>query len=329
MTLLKVQIKAKSRLHLSLLSMHDSGTRINGGLGFSIADPFVVVTAVASEHLSAHDSRSHPMSNGAIERLISTLRQAINAHNLKLNVSFIIEGGAVANSGFGSGTAIRLACLEAMYLINGIEMSDDELVALSNRGGTSGIGINTYFHGGFCVDLGRKNRVKHEPSFQAESTVISKPMLLKSIKIPSWDIGILLPSDLAPITEKQEKLFFKNTCPIEPEESYKAFYFAIADGLASIQDEDKISFEQSIRDLQNCEWKKSEKLLYGNSLLHKEQELYELGASAVGMSSLGPCLFFLAKDIDDVVQKFKERYPADNIYKTKPDNTGREILCLS
>lgn len=193
--------------------MHDSGFRINGGIGFSISEPSIIVIAEASQQLSIFDKRTISMSSDASERLIDTLRHAAKIGELEKAVSFTITGEVSPNSGFGSGTSIRLACLEALYLVNGIKISDDKLVAISRRGGTSGIGINTYFQGGFVADLGRKNIKKHEPSFQVESNATSTPMLLKLIKTPAWDIGIFFPSDIPSISEEEEKQFFKDIYP--------------------------------------------------------------------------------------------------------------------
>jgi beta-ribofuranosylaminobenzene 5'-phosphate synthase len=225
--------------------------------------------------------------------------------------------------GFGSGTAIRLAAIEGLYLLNGYVYTSDGLIAASGRGGTSGVGVHTYFQGGYSFDVGRKSGVL-APSCSVESKY-TKPLHIVGGEMPDWKIGICIPNSICPKSEAEEKEFFASTCPIEPHESYEATYHAVFGLLAGAKDGCLDSFCEAVRNIQQCKWKSAERSLYGDGLFEIEKALYDCGASAVGMSSLGPSLFFVGADIDTVCEKAKKLLDC-NIFVTTPRNNGREIV---
>lgn len=306
--------------------MHDTGIRINGGIGFAIESPSINTTANLADQCTINDNRKFGLSTEAKERLIQSLEKARNDYSLSNNISIDINGDALANHGFGSGTAIRLSCLESLMILNGINITDTDLIRLSGRGGTSGIGVNTYFSGGLVLDLGvKKSKDIHKPSSSSMNDI--PPLVMQQIEMPDWDVGICIPEKIKPITHEQEVEFFKNACPINESEAHKALYHSVIGIYSSIREADKEGFEYSIRELQKCEWKKAERKLHGIELLSMEKTLYESGANTVGMSSLGPSLFFLAKDIDLVIDVASEKLRGCTLLKSKPTNYGRNIQC--
>jgi beta-ribofuranosylaminobenzene 5'-phosphate synthase len=308
--------------------MHDTGLRINGGVGFAIESPSLTLNARPSYSFIVNDNRKSGLSNEAKNRLLNSLETALNHYSLRQAVMIDISGEAIANHGFGSGTAIRLASLEALMCINDHELSNNELIDLSGRGGTSGIGINTYFSGGAVIDLGiRNSNSKHRPSSALLN--ITPPLVFQRCDMPEWNIGICIPSNIKPLTRVEEEEFFNKICPIKESEAYKSLYHSVMGVMASIYENDKEAFDFSIRELQKCEWKKEERKVHGDTLLEVENILYDIGASAVGMSSLGPSLYFSANDIDKVITQAKRDLPNCVFFKTLPCNYGRKIQCLS
>lgn len=321
----RIIIEPAVRLHLNLVSMQEGGSRINGGIGFAVKAPSLKIIADKADSMSVHDEREQGLSNESEKRLLSILEAAMKRYEITGRASISIIGNATAHHGFGTGTAIRMACLEALLNLNNTEISPDELVALSGRGGTSGIGVYSYFDGGLVVDLGRKNNgTPHVPSSQADGD-IAKPLLLQQCTMPEWDVGICIPAHIKALSEEKEKTFFKKTCPISEVEAHKALYYAVAGVYSSVQENDKSAFEHSIREIQTCAWKRAEREEHGEPLLGLERELYKAGANAVGMSSLGPSLFLLADDVDDVFAKAQIALPTCEFIKTKPANSGRII----
>lgn len=318
-----LKISTQSRLHLTLLAMHNGEYRINGGLGFSIADPCCELTFSSTTDFSINDQRTNPLSNNELERLETLLQEEQKRCNFPAAVEITITGNMRPHSGFGSGTAISLACLEALHRLNGSMPSPAELVTASGRGGTSGVGIHSYFSGGCVFDLGRlANNDSHTPSHQATA---SRPLLLDQLPMPDWDVGICIPLSIPHKSQAEERDFFERTCPLPAEAVYETLYHSLFGMYAAIRDADRATFCHALRAVQACAWKKAERLEYGAALIEIEQALYAKGAEAVGMSSLGPSLFFLADNVAEIINQMRLARPDCEWLLTRPANYGREL----
>ncbi|RMH39749.1 MAG: beta-ribofuranosylaminobenzene 5'-phosphate synthase, partial [Gammaproteobacteria bacterium] len=299
--------------------------RLNGGIGFSICAPSLKVQVIPSDDFSVEDFRRRGMSDVGIGRLVEVLRKAKEKLGLNRAVAIEIHGEANAHSGFGTGTAIRLAALEGLMHVNNHQASDDELIRLSGRGGTSGIGIHSYFTGGMIIDLGRKNDgCMLAPSSQLNGD-IELPLLLSRSPMPDWPIGLCIPEHIPSLNEDEEKEFFAETCPIPEDEVYRTMHWAIAGAFAAVREHNKAAFEEAIRQLQECAWKKAERTRHGEKIQELEERLYSLGASAVGMSSLGPSLFFLAPDIQAILPSMRKEITNCAFIEARPVNQGRLV----
>lgn len=319
-----MKIHIKPRVHVTLISMHEDGYRKNGGIGFSIEDPKGILTFSASSNFTFTDCRKRPLVEHEIEKLLEILRDARRALGLKNSLNIKIEGGMLTHFGMGSGTAIRLACLEALILLNDKEVTKDRLAELSERGGTSGIGVHTYFSGQFIFDLGIKNTgLPFIPSSEVESP--TKPLLLDAIDFPNWKVGLCIPEDVAPKSQQDERKFFSRACPIDSKGSYKALYHSLFGVYSSVKEGDFEQFSYSIKNVQSCEWKRLEREEYNNELFKLEKRLYELGATCVGMSSLGPTLFFFASGKSFLRIEKGMRTESCTLIITSASNSGREI----
>lgn len=326
MNAVKASIKIKARIHITLIGMNQSGYRINGGCGFAIMEPSLKISFTSSKSFAISDNRKVSLSADEINRLHHIITIEKDLHNFKNNINIEIIGDMLSHYGFGSGTAIRLACLEALYLANQISPEQEQLILSSGRGGTSGIGINTYFKGGFVVDLGKKdNQDRHAPSHNSEDRT-DLPLLMQQIHMPEWDVGICIPLSIPNKTETEERAFFGKTCPIQSKDVYETLYHSIFGIYSAVREHDKFIFCQAIKKIQQCTWKLAERLEYGSRLTHIEDLLYSCGAQAVGMSSLGPSLYFLADDIVSVIEKMGQTNSDCQLILSKASNEGRHII---
>lgn len=318
-------IKVKPRLHITLIGMNQDGYRINGGVGFAIQEPSLELSFSRSKSFVFSDYRNSPFANGEVQRLQNVIDNAKENIKASQNINVEIKGNMPTHFGFGSSTAIRIACLEALYILNNAKFASEKLVICSGRGGTSGVGINSYFIGGFIVDLGRKSDTTiHRPSSMSENRS-TLPLLMQRLEMPDWPIGICIPSKITNKDENEEKEFFLRTCPISSKKVYESLYVVIYGLYAAVRENDKKTFYSSIRKIQQCAWKLAERNEYGKNILDIEKQLYESGAAAVGMTSLGPSLFFLADDVSNVIKKMNELNADCNLLLTKPSNKGRNI----
>ncbi|MBL6986564.1 MAG: beta-ribofuranosylaminobenzene 5'-phosphate synthase [Methylobacter sp.] len=319
----RLKISAQSRLHLTLLAMHNGKYRINGGLGFAIADPSCELTFSSASDFSIDDQRAIPLVGNELERLIRLLQTEQQRHDFPITAEIAINGNMRPHSGFGSGSAISLACLEALHWLNGSIPTPEELIAASGRGRTSGVGIHSYFSGGCVFDLGRAaDNNAHAPSHQATA---SRPLLLDQLPMPDWEIGICIPLSIAHKSQADERAFFERTCPLPAEAVYETLYHSLFGLYAAIRDVDRATFCHALRAVQACAWKKAERLEYGAALIEIEQALYANGAEAVGMSSLGPSLFFLADNVTEIVNQMRLAHPHCEWLLTRPANHGRVL----
>lgn len=326
MNALKASIKINARIHITLIGMNECGYRINGGCGFAVTEPSLKLSFTSSKSFAISDNRKVSLSVDEINRLHHIIAIEKDLHNFKNNINIGIQGDMLSHYGFGSGTAIRLACLEALFIANQTISKQEQLILASGRGGTSGIGINSYFKGGFIVDLGKKdNKTKHAPSHKSEDRAYL-PLLMQQIEMPEWDVGICIPSSIPNKTESEETAFFDKTCPIQSKDVYETLYHSIFGIYSAVREHDKFIFCQAIKEIQQCTWKLAERSEYGSRLTNLEKLLYSCGAQAVGMSSLGPSLFFLADNIASVIEKMRGTKTDCQFILSKASNDGRQII---
>jgi beta-ribofuranosylaminobenzene 5'-phosphate synthase len=270
--------------------MHSAPLRKNGGVGFAVASPEAILSFEASEDFVVVDRRARPLHDMEIGRLIETLRSAKTELALEAAVIVEIDGALATHVGMGSGSAIRLACIEALLAINRTERPREQIARLSGRGGTSGIGINTYFDGGLIFDLGvRDDGDGYAPSASTHPKTL--PLTLHPISLPEWAVLLAVPRRIPAKSQQEELEFFRRTLPLTPEDSYRACYDALFGVFASLHEQDEGAFAIAIERMQETEWKRREWREHGNAIIALRDGLRTLGADYVGMSSLGPMLF--------------------------------------
>ena len=307
--------------------MNKDGYRLNGGIGFSISSPILDISFETSNTIDVIDKRKYGFTGDELNRLKSHINQvAKNQDFKKVFICVINEGIIQSHVGFGSNTMIYLACVEALFILNQRDYSDKNVIALSGRGGTSGIGINTYFKGGYVFDTGIKNHEQRTlaPSSTFISSGCQQPLLIKSIELPLWDLGICIPQ-IVPKTEEEEKRFFHINCPIRKEDAEKILYESVYGVTSSLMENDLKAFCESINAIQQTKWISLERNLYGETIIEVENTIRKNGAWCVGMSSLGPMLYFFGGDIEDCIERVSHEMPQCICFKTTFNNLSRII----
>lgn len=313
------------RIHLTLIGMNRAGYRRNGGIGFAISEPTAHVDGRTSSKFQIKDLRNQSFLEPEIKRLYDVLSLAHSELSLPHAVSFEISGKMPTHCGFGSTTAIRLACLEILLLLNDYESTPSLLRSLSRRGGTSGVGVRTYFDGGFVFDLGRKNcSAELRPSSTAELDPTVPPCLLRA-DLPEWAAGIVVPLLAKPLSEAEEQQFFACMQSNSQSDVERILYHAAFGVAAATIEHDYFTFASAVTAIQDCAWKRQEIGIYGTSVLHEMAEILNLGAATVAMSSLGPGLFFLAKDPGAIVAQRLKAGAASMAVVVRLRNAGRVV----
>jgi len=305
--------------------MNSAGYRINGGVGFAINSPSIRLKVTASRKMEVLDRRRIPLDKRERERLCSLLEVVQSGAELRDAAIVEIFDSPSSHNGFGTGTGTRLGTIEGLLEINQRALPREAIIALSNRGGTSGIGINTYFDGGIVVDIGHSGVSKQLPSSNLEG-YRGAPLKMASGLMPDWKIGICVPDEIQALTREQESELFRETCPINDAEVYETLYHSIYGIYGSAIDARFDDFCSAINKIQEFAWKKAERSLYGKNLNEIEDVLYMCGAKSVGMSSLGPSLFFLGDGLENIASKARAQLKRCHIITTTVDNAGRKIV---
>ena len=147
-----LKIKAFPRIHVTLIGMNRDGYRLNGGIGFSISSPTLDISFESTDTINIIDKRKYGFTENELNRLESHIIQVANNQKFEKVFWCVIDEGIIqSHIGFGSNSMIYLACVEALFILNQRDYSEKDVVTLSGRGGTSGIGINTYYRGGLIV----------------------------------------------------------------------------------------------------------------------------------------------------------------------------------
>lgn len=320
-----LRIEIRPRLHMGLLSMHSGGYRKNGGIGFAVEEPTTVLEVCSSQTFRLTDERQNPLTNAERAVIGRLVDDAVRAERFGHSVSTRLLGVARPHVGLGMGTGVRLAILEGLYLLNGAVGDQEALVQLSERGGTSGIGIRTYFQGGLVVDLGVRN-LDHNFLPSSTSGRKSPPPILARAKMPDWPVCLCLPLALRPRTQAEERDFFRTAAPVDKHRAYEATYHAVFGAFAAVEENDRESFCTAIDALQKVEWKLREREQYGKELLEVESNLRAYGMTSVGMSSLGPLLYGFGPKTAILTAKEKQEEDGCMIFVTSPANCRRSIL---
>jgi len=146
-----VRIITPSRLHFGFIDPVGKSGRIYGSMGvalkypawdlrFSRADRFVV------------DHRDDEVRRKVLE-VADRVKEIYDVDvNLRVEIASMIP----LHKGFGAGTQLSLAIGEGMLRILGLPCEREDIVKVSGRGKRSGVGIASYFDGGFNLDVGRK-----------------------------------------------------------------------------------------------------------------------------------------------------------------------------
>jgi beta-ribofuranosylaminobenzene 5'-phosphate synthase len=319
-----VVVEVQPRVHLGLISMHAGAIRRNGGIGFAVAAPNARISIRRSNDLQVVDERRFAFSGSEIAQLEDTVRRAMVEDELRFGADVRITGELRTHVGMGSGTALRLGILEGIYTLYSIAAERERLIKRSRRGGTSGVGINTYFSGGLVLDLGiPQDGAAYGPSSRANPT--RPPIALPALEIPEWSLCLCVPRSIRPKTQEEEVEFFARTAPLSPEASFRAAYEALFNLYASAAEADYIAFCGAVDAMQRTEWKAKEWYEYGATLNALRVNLSSLGARCVGMSSLGPMLVCFG-DPSRLCEIPRHADALDcDVISTIPRNRGRSI----
>lgn len=310
-----MRLRIGARIHVTLIDLNGAIGRVDGGVGFAIEEPYVEIRAKESEEIRIYGKSVN------FERFEIVSKKLKEGFGRGIEVEVLSDYRS--HVGLGSGTRISLAVGKAYSELYGLGLSIREIASFLGRGGTSGIGIATFEHGGFVVDGGHRWEEKRD--FLPSSASKAKPApVVSHLEFPEWKVVIAIP-ELSGAYGGSEVELFKKSCPIPLDEVRELCHLILMKLLPAVAEKDLDSFNEAIVKIQKIGFKKAEVERYGSLI----RELLE--TLPAGMSSTGPSIYAVTDSNAKQIAKEIEKYFAEKGIKTETlitngSNRGAEIV---
>ncbi|GAA5418864.1 beta-ribofuranosylaminobenzene 5'-phosphate synthase family protein [Sulfurisphaera tokodaii] len=287
-----IKIIGLSRIHITLIDLEGKFGRLDGGIGVALKYPRIVLR-----------------SGNCIKPNI-TLPFKIP--------DYCIEEDFEEHIGLGHTTQFLLsvAKLGAEYNLKNIDVV--ELAKLVKRGGTSGVGVYAFKHGGFIVDGGHSKKIKKE-ILPSDYSTVSPPPLIARYDFP-WYIYVNIPKEGRKIYGKSELEIFKNA-KVEGIDTLTRIIFMKL--IPAVIENDLEEALEAIGLIQNLGFKKLEVSLQTEEVKMLMKQLYQKGYYS-GISSFGPAVYTFVRsrrEGEELVSYFGG-------FVTEPNNEGAKVLWL-
>jgi beta-ribofuranosylaminobenzene 5'-phosphate synthase len=325
-------ITTPSRLHFGLIDLNGEYGRIDGGSGVSLSDPCWELEFKPSDSFSFE---TNDQTQPEIVKKLDIQRIFNSFDHLSRKCSVNVKAAIPSHVGLGSHTQLNMALVRGITAMNGIELADGDLIRKSGRGGTSGIGIQSFLRGGFICDLGHSFGPESEKqSFlpSSASEVPGPPPVLLHEEIPvNWYFIVALPNVSQGSSGLEEVNIFKEYCPISSSEVEMVSRILLMKILPGILQKDIHGFGKGLFLLQKTGFKRIEIELQDPIIKALLSEAKEVGATGAGMSSFGPATYALtdnrdhAEEIKKKLSAIIEKGPGGDIFITRTNNTGANL----
>lgn len=319
-------IQTPSRIHITLIDLNASLGRVDGSIGIALEKPGIRVKAEISEEnslgITTTDEELKKRAGETCEKILRKLQTRVRDKKIRKNIDIEIQESYPQHIGLGSGTQLSLALASAISKLNKMNLSVRELAVLTERGGTSGIGVAAFEKGGFILDAGHSTKEKKE-FLPSSASKASPPPIIARHDFPDWKIILVIPQ--GKITHgKKEINIFKKYCPINIEEVRRLSHLILMKTLPSVLDKDLSSFGESINEIQKTGFKKIELSLQSKEVKNF-LKLCQRCSHGAGLSSFGPAIYCIGGDQDEIISKVAEAGEKAKIISTKANNRGAII----
>lgn len=308
-----LKITTPSRLHITLIDMNASIGRVDGGIGITLDEPVIRVSAEKSDIIEIRGKSEHA------ERMRTSAARLLPEGE---GICISIEKDYPSHIGLGSGTQAALSASMAVNKIYDMGLNVYELAIKAGRGGTSGIGAAAFESGGFILDGGHRFSEKKDFIPSAASKLPPAPVLLRR-DFPDWDIVVAIPEQKG-ASLKYEVDIFQKECPLPLKEVERLSHIILMQLLPALVEEDIATFGEGINKIQEIGFKKMEVELQPVSA--KLMEVLRENAYGTGMSSFGPAVYAFGEDawnLGKTAQEFLGE--KGSVFITKARNEGARI----
>lgn len=322
-------IKSPSRLHLGLIDMNGSYGRLDGGIGLAIQDPNFCLYGESAENGITIDFNenydfSDEIRNECVKKINDAAQKVIDYYDVDEGFYFRVDKAFPPHSGLGSGTQIALSTGKLITEHIGEESNGVSLGKITGRGGTSGIGVFAFDHGGFIVDGGHSKKEK-DSFLPSSASKASPPQLFGRYEFPEeWGVLLVILNSDVSVNGQKEVNIFQEYCPIDTQEVELYSHLVFMNMIPFLIEKDLPCFGNIINKIQTIGFKNIEVSLQADNIKNLMKKLREIGAYAVGMSSFGPTVYsFYDETNKHIVDEIKDYVGDDGIViTTKAQNHG-------
>jgi len=328
-------IETPSRLHLTLIDLNGIYDRIDGGVGITIENPCLSIEAEPSsdkevEVVFSNSSRQIPdLVDDYTLKIENSTLNVMDVLNIDHGFKFTVDSAYPPHSGLGSGTQLSLAVAKLISTMNNQDLKAIELAKIVGRGGTSGIGVESFEKGGFIIDGGHKS-IEKDSFLPSSASHASPPPIIARYNFPmDWKLVLVIPNVERGVSGAKEVDAFQNFCPILLEEVEKLSHLLLMKLMPAVVESDLDSFGMAVNNIQDIGFKKIENKLQNPIIGQIMNNLRNSGAAGVGMSSFGPTLYAVTDTNEkDVVSAANDAIKdvGGQIIITCAQNSGAKLL---
>jgi beta-ribofuranosylaminobenzene 5'-phosphate synthase len=292
-----IEITTPSRLHITLIDLNASIGRVDGGIGLTIGEPGIRITAEVADGVTV--TGDSELTDRMRESAAAVIPEGCG-------IRICIEQDSPSHVGLGTGTQAALAAGMAVNRLYDLDMSVRDIAIAVGRGGTSGIGVASFESGGFILDSGHKFSEKgaFKPSAASKSPPAS---ILFQQPFPDWEIVLAIP-DVRGAHDAREVDIFGTECPIPLSEVRELSHIILMETLSGVVEGDIEAFGDSINRIQDVGFKRCEIALQAPEIARIIELMRETTCGA-GMSSFGPAVYGITdskRDAADTVHEVQE-----------------------
>ncbi len=271
----QIKVESNSRLHLGFINLNSASSYSYGGLGLSISNHPTIVSIGRAKKFESNLPRT----------LSKIVHNYLTKNNLSTRIKIDCISKPKSHIGLGSGTQLILSLQELILEYFNLDKGNN----IFKRNFRSGVGYNSFRHGGFILDAPKKD--------------LSPSQVVFKCKFPSsWKIVLLFDHSKKGIYGQPENKFFasKNSDTLRKTLSD----IALNELIPSIIHHDFIIFANSLTKFQKLNarfYSSIQKSMYLSKDIHKVitqvSKFFNVGS---GQSSWGPTSYMFIDPKDDI-----------------------------
>lgn len=326
-----MEIETSARLHVSLIDLNGSEGRIDGGIGITLENPSLILECnyndSKTEILFDDNCRFRHLPDEYKSKILLACERIQNYLGINNSYTFRIRKCYPIHHGLGLGTQLLLSTAQLVARLNEADLSVYELAKIVQRGGTSGIGVHSFNHGGLIVDGGHKKEYKNDFLPSSASDVAPPPLLARYDFPKDWNILLATPNFNQGANGKKEINIFQDYSPVNLGDVEKICYITLMKLMPAVLEEDIVSFGEAINKIQNLGFKKVERNFQSERVNNIISYMLDNGIPGAGMSSFGPTCFGITDTNVKSMKKDLQDLAGNNsiVQITNGKNEGSQI----